>query len=275
MQPHDTIEPQFPDNLQEYAPWVAKYGLLAPYGECQCGCGERAPITPKSARQRGYIKSMPIRYMYGHQSRKPAIGDGPNPYGLCMCGCGQTTSIATSTSREKGWVRGKHLRYISGHFSTAGTTRPKQNLAERFWGKVDRNGPIHPALGTPCWVWTAGLTRFGYGKFQINRKSIHAHRVVWTLERGDIPGDLNVLHHCDNPPCVNPDHLYLGTHADNHADMMERDRYTFAKLTKDDVRLIRQLCASGMTKENVASRFHVHPVTVSKIVRRTRWKSVE
>lgn len=94
---------------------------------------------------------------------------------------------------------------------------------DRFWAKVDKSGD--------CWVWTASVfrERLGYGKFQTgsNRgesRVAYAHRVSWELHFGPIPNGLFVCHHCDNPPCVRPDHLFLGTAADNVRDMDRKGR---------------------------------------------------
>jgi hypothetical protein len=93
-------------------------------------------------------------------------------------------------------------------------------LAERFWVKVDKNGPLHPTLGTACWVWTGRHLTWGYGQIENHL----THRLSWRLHNGPIPNRLQVLHRCDNPPCVNPAHLFLGTNTDNRADSKAKGR---------------------------------------------------
>lgn len=85
----------------------------------------------------------------------------------------------------------------------------------RFWAKVDR--------GDDCWEWTGIKDPNGYGRCGMFGETL-AHRVAWKLTREAIPGGLFVLHRCDNPPCCNPDHLFLGTQADNIADMDHKGR---------------------------------------------------
>jgi hypothetical protein len=101
-------------------------------------------------------------------------------------------------------------------FDMAYKARP---MADRFWEKVDKT--------KDCWVWTAARQSFGYGKF-ITKKGtspVGAHRLAYELEVGPIPEGKLVLHHCDNPPCVKPDHLYIGTVQDNVRDRQERGRW--------------------------------------------------
>lgn len=89
-------------------------------------------------------------------------------------------------------------------------------LAEHFWLKVDRTGD--------CWLWQATRRPKGYGTYYINRYPALAHRVAWELTNGPIPAGLDVLHHCDTPPCVRPTHLFLGTQSDNFADAKSKGR---------------------------------------------------
>ena len=98
--------------------------------------------------------------------------------------------------------------------------------AERFWSKVDKDGPVCvPELG-PCWMWTAGTQRGGYGCIRVSGKHVGAHRLVWELHFGQIPPGQWVLHRCDNPPCVRPSHLFLGTSADNQRDCVAKGRHS-------------------------------------------------
>lgn len=163
-----------------------------------------------------------------------------------------------------------------------------RTLAERFWEKVDKKGPTPahcPELG-PCWVWTAHRTCNGYGR--IGRggkygKIDGAHRVSWEVEYGSVPEGMDVLHACDNPPCVNPSHLFIGTAKDNIDDMLRkgRDRHRHgeahrdARLTEQQVRDIRAnkaLCR--VSDRELGERYGVSNVAISRIVRRITWKHV-
>lgn len=92
-------------------------------------------------------------------------------------------------------------------------------VVSAFWAKVDKS-----AGADACWIWTACRDHKGYGQLRIHSKSILAHRYAYILEHGEIPDGMFVCHHCDNPSCVNPTHLFLGTNTDNVHDMMAKGR---------------------------------------------------
>lgn len=102
----------------------------------------------------------------------------------------------------------------------SGSTKYKAKVVSRFWQKVS-----YPR-NTTCWLWVGALDRWLYGQFKpVSRSSpLRAHRVAWELLRGPIPDGMSVLHSCDNPRCCNPEHLRLGTHADNMDDKRKRGR---------------------------------------------------
>jgi hypothetical protein len=147
---------------------------------------------------------------------------------------------------------------------------------ERFWAKVNKTDT--------CWLWTASKDRDGYGQFRFNGTTVKAHRVVIQLEGSDIPSGMCVLHHCDNPGCVNPDHLYIGTPKQNTGDMIERGRSKYvgqkgeahgcAKLCELDVRLIRDL-AETSTQQEIADWFGIAQSHVTNIVNHKSWAHVK
>lgn len=172
---------------------------------------------------------------------------------------------------------------------------------ERFWARVNKNGPVpvhRPELG-PCWAWT-GAASHGYGMLLVGDRMCRAHRLSWAIEHGVLPGDMCVCHRCDNPLCVRPDHLFLGTRADNAADMVSKGRWNakgtrrfmygdqapsrrhpetvargeraaLAKLTEENVRDVFKFRQQGETHRSIASRFGVSSGTIGFILRRETW----
>ena len=152
---------------------------------------------------------------------------------------------------------------------------------EKFWEKVDIKGKEE------CWNWLASKNKKGYGNFYVsigNSKDKHwsAHRMAWTLEVGKIPKGMQVLHHCDNPACVNPDHLFLGTNQDNVDDKMKKGRHgrllgesnPASKLTEEDVKLLRKLRAEqNYTYERLGKMFNVNRSTAHDAVN-NYWKHI-
>lgn len=148
-------------------------------------------------------------------------------------------------------------------------TRP---LAERFWEKVTKT--------KSCWLWRAGRkqSKWDYGTIKESGKfgrMLSAHRVSWELHKGPIPKGACVLHTCDRPSCVNPAHLFLGTHADNVHDMMNKQRCGVSKLTAEQVLNMRADYKSGKFKQvELAPRYGVSEGTVYHILRRRTWAHI-
>lgn len=128
---------------------------------------------------------------------------------------------------------------------------------DEFWAKVDKTGD--------CWIWTKARTPKGYGAYKDNQA---AHRIAWQLANNrSIPPGMHVLHSCDNPPCVNPAHLRLGTQLDNSRDMVERGRsYKMRKLSAEQRAEIRaKYSGSAFIPWSVAQSYGVSPGTIRKI----------
>lgn len=149
--------------------------------------------------------------------------------------------------------------------------RLSRDDVERFWNFVDRKGPAK------CWNWVGYILQSGYGQFAIKYKKARAHRVAFLLGTGKQPGRKLVCHRCDNPLCCNPKHLFLGTSADNSADMAMKGRavrqlgvkHGHAKLTESQVRFIRK---SKLPAPDLASRFGVSFSLICMIRRGTIWR---
>ena len=161
---------------------------------------------------------------------------------------------------------------------------PKISLPDRFWSRVDKNGPIVHGMTTPCWIWTKFTTAppRNYGIFTVKKgHTVKTHRLSWELTYGKIPDGLYVCHKCDNPPCCNPSHLFLGTAKDNAIDMFTKKRViirkgessSLAKLTWDKVREIRFKYANrNVTQRDLAKEYNVHQSTILKIINNMTWK---
>lgn len=127
-----------------------------------------------------------------------------------------------------------------------------------------------------CWEWQFCRTQAGYGMLRYGGRSVYSHRRAWELFKGKLPASTQVLHHCDNPPCCNPEHLFLGTQRDNMQDAKKKGRTAYgfkAKLTWDQVRSIREhYKTEGTTCRTLAEKFGVSAQNISEIVRGILWK---
>lgn len=141
---------------------------------------------------------------------------------------------------------------------------------ERFWARVEKS--------TGCWLWTGAQQYYGYGELSVGKnRHVRAHRYSYQLAYGPIPKGLVVCHRCDNPPCVRPDHLFLGTHRQNVLDKLGKRRHTWGdghpntRLSEAQVAEIRRRYAEGGISQGQLGRdYGVHGSTINAIV---LWKT--
>ena len=147
---------------------------------------------------------------------------------------------------------------------------------DRFWEKVEKTDT--------CWNWIAGDDGKGYGRFGLDGVTVQAHRLSWQFIKGEIPAGMNVNHHCDNPSCVNPDHLYIGSQKQNIHDMIRRgrryqpnvsgERNGRSKLTQRDADDIRDWFEQGNVSKAFLGRVYgVTPQQILSIIRGESWVS--
>lgn len=154
------------------------------------------------------------------------------------------------------------------------------SLADKaFWAKVEKT--------LTCWIWTGAVSGpMKYGA--LTRSGMHflAHRWSWKLAFGPIPDGMHVLHNCDTPRCVNPEHLFLGTKLDNTRDMIAKGRSKFSnphpgmthhnhRFSDDDIRTMRLLFEAGLSQCELGRIYRTNQGNISRIVRRITWSHVE
>ena len=146
---------------------------------------------------------------------------------------------------------------------------------QRFWEKVGKKRE------DDCWLWLGARHHTGYNQFDVGGKKVAAHRYSWILSFGNIPNDINVLHSCDRPSCVNPKHLFLGTQQDNVQDCKQKGRlnrahgekHGRAKLTDTIVLDIKLKLEKGWLQKDVAKLYHVSQAHISRIALDKGWNT--
>ena len=208
----------------------------------------------------------------------------PIPVGLCQCGCGRETSFYHKTDPRRGAVKGQPQRFVSGHYCREKRSQKQNDLSrpETFWRYVDKTDG--------CWLWMGSRDKDGYGLFCADYQRTPAHRVAWELINGAIPNGMFVCHNCpggDNPSCVRPDHLFLGTNTDNLRDMAKKGRHWAQRYIQEGGKwpppvklnavivgeLRERYAAGGVTIAALAQEYDIGQSTASQVISGKTWKS--
>jgi hypothetical protein len=235
--------------------------------------------------------------------------------GYSMAHPQSTCSIpdCSSLAARRGLCRAHYYRLRTyGDPLAGGPFRPAgRSLEDRFWSKVDKNGPVVREDLGPCWIFTGRCNSDGYGGFYLDGHTVNANRVAYVLTYGPLDPSLEACHHCDNPPCVRPTHLFPGTQLDNvrdciakgrarkatgdangsrlHRDRMPRgdshparlhpervargERNGHARLTAEQVEVIRAAVRDGTAQPvELAKAFEVWPSTIWHVIKGRTWK---
>jgi HNH endonuclease len=194
----------------------------------------------------------------------------------CYLGCGHTKSYKNSEFARREGIGSKVLCSSCPSLMPIRDRCPKGKGESIFLRLMSQDTD-------DCIEWPYWRTMWGYGTVWFGGSQEATHRLAFAMTNGSIPEDMNVLHKCDNPPCFNPRHLFLGTGQDNQTDMQNKDRSMFgiknsmAKLDDNKVRRIRHLYQKGVRgfgKEALAHMFGVSPAAIVKVVRRKTWQRV-
>lgn len=180
----------------------------------------------------------------------------------------------------RGWCTMHYSRFLRGQEMLAPARRVVNDPEKRFWAKVNKDGPTMPHMETACWVWTARTTIDGYGSFRYGQV-VNAHRYSFFLANGHWP-EPQGLHACDNPPCVNPDHISEGDQKENAQQREDRGRgrqhqgsqNNFAILTEEDIPIIRYLLDRGALQQHIAACFRVTEAAIGNISVGRGWEHV-
>lgn len=248
-----------------------------PISECKCKCGFVKYIQTNSlvkgktkkcnsCRKKESMKKLHIGKKYGMLT---IIDQIPGKYSLCRCDCGIEKIIKTGSITSGGTVSCGCKNSIN-----------RVNYNEDALKKIKSSVSISPS---GCWEWQKSRHRQGYGNFPYKRKVYLAHRISWILHKGPISDDILVLHKCDNPPCCNPEHLFLGTDKSNAEDRVKKGRCNHpfgsdqwcAKLTPEIVREIRRMHMAGKSIATLCDKFSVHRATIYCLLKRITWRHVD
>lgn len=208
-------------------------------------------------------------------------------YGLCKAVQRQMSPIKVSKELISAVIHGRRnntavieaIKYVRGNWESI--------KWEKFLGLFEKR--VYPEPNTGCWLWGGAINDKGYGQIYDGYSVKYAHRISYKIYKGEIPKGLLVCHHCDNPICVNPEHLFLGTHKDNNMDMIRKGRDSkeylknfksgpgelapSSKLTNEEVLEIREMWKEKSVVK-IAQILGISKHTIHSIVYRRSWKHI-
>jgi hypothetical protein len=209
------------------------------------------------------------RWTVVSEASKPSGAKQTGKFWNCICECGVEKVVYGETIR-------------SGRSRSCGCLKAEKSSSSMKQMRLSQSGSLRDRffsrfvkLDNGCWQWRSHTDKDGYGVLPGTRKNIRAHRLSYEIHTGSIPDEMLVCHHCDNPGCVNPDHLFVGTQKDNALDALNKGRHYIgekngrAKLTKENV---NEILTSSMNGRQLAARFGVSKSTINNVRRGATWK---
>lgn len=166
------------------------------------------------------------------------------------------SAIIAIKGRSESSIRQKRKRIKLGCYTRR--PRKKSDPKNRFWNHVRKT--------KSCWIWIGTKTKRGYGRINIDGKSIYTHRFSYELLHGQVPDGRKVLHKCDNPPCVRGSHLFSGTDQDNVDDCIQKDRFHGNISKSDRMEIIKIYRSGNYTQREIGMKFNINRSHVSRIV---------
>lgn len=209
------------------------------------------------------------RWLVVSEAAKPAYAKQTGKFWNCICECGAKqvvygVTIRSGASKSCGCLKSEK----SSIAMKAMRLRQSGSLHDRFFSRFVK-------IDSGCWQWRAHTDKDGYGVLPGDRQNTRAHRLSYEIHNGQIPDGLIVCHHCDNPGCVNPDHLFVGTQKDNAQDALKKRRHYVgekngrSKLTKENV---KEILHSSLNGQQLADKFDVTRQTINKVRRGETWQ---
>jgi hypothetical protein len=209
------------------------------------------------------------RWIVVSKAEKPLGAKQSGVFWNCVCECGNKAVVYGSTIRN-------------GDSKSCGCFKTEKNSLLMKEMRLRQSGSLHDRffsrfvkLDSGCWQWRAHTDKDGYGVLPGDRKNTRAHRLSYELHKGQIPDGFVICHHCDNPGCVNPDHLFVGTTKDNAQDALQKGRAYVgekngrSKLTKENV---KEILNSSLNGPQLANKFGVTRHTINSVKRGLTWQ---